>query len=233
VLLDHRKWATRGGKAEMQIDLTGDERPFLLHVVWPGGAVDWPLNVTDPGLLPAPDELRDLPAEALIQALASTRPLHEALAEALERVGLEASSPIDLDPLRRYSSTGHLFQRTRRLSAALEELRLRLERPAASVDVLKWRLCGPFGPRSLASGLVREELAETRIEGEAAFFIAELALTLSRVDWTKAATFIALEEVQVIARSELRHLRKLARGASVGDEAVRSYVRRALREARI
>jgi hypothetical protein len=233
VLVDHRKWASRGGKAEMQIDLTGDERPFLLHVVWPGGAVDWPLNVTDPGLLPTPDELRDLPAEALIQALASTRPLHEALAEALERVGLEASSPIDLDPLRRYSSTGHLFQRTRRLSAALEELRLRLERPAASVDVLKWRLCGPFGPRSLASGLVREELAETRIEGEAAFFIAELALTLSRVDWTKAATFIALDEVHVIARSELRHLRKLARGASGGDEAVRSYVRRALREARI
>jgi hypothetical protein len=233
ILLDHRAWGRAGRREEMHLRLADEEHPFLLRVEWPTGAVDWPLNVTDPARLPPPENLRDLPAEALIQALASTRPLHEALAAALEGQAIDRSIPIELDPLRRYSSTGHLFQRTRRLSLALEELRRRLERPAATLDVLEWRLRGPFGPRALADGLIREEVGDSRIEGEAAFFIAELVLTLSRVDWSGAARFLSLADVHAVVRTELRRLRKLARTAPVNDDRLRSYIERAVREARL
>jgi hypothetical protein len=232
-LVSQGAWARAGRREEMRFLLADGEHPFLLRVEWPGGEVDWPLNVTDPTRLPPPEQLRDLPAEALIQALSSTRPLHEALATALERGSVTHRIPVELDPLKRYSSTGHLFHRTRRISVALAALRRRLERPAASTDVLEWRLRGPFGPRTLAEGLLREEVGETRIQGEAAFFIAELALTLSLVDWSKASAFISHDEVRTVVRGELRHLRKLARTAPVADERLRAYIRRALREARV
>lgn len=232
-LLTHQVWGKAGCPEEMRLPLAADEHPFLLRVEWAAGAVDWPLNVTNPARLPPPEKLRDLPAEALIQALASTRPLHEGLATALERIETGGAIPIELDPLRRYSSTGHLFNRTRRLSAALEALGRRLERPAGSMDVLEWRLRGAFGPRALATSLLREESGEARMEGEAAFFTAEIALTLSRVDWSKAATFLELDDVRVVVRTELRHLRKLARAALMSDDRLRAYVERALREARV
>jgi hypothetical protein len=232
-LLSARTWNRAGCPEELRLPLADDEHPFLLRVAWSAGAVDWPLNVTDPARLPPPEQLRDLPAQALIEALASTRPLHEALLGALERVALGDAIPTELDPLQRYSSTGHLFQRTRRLSIALEGLRRRLERPAGSIDVLEWRLRGPFGPRALADGLLGEEAGETRVEGEAAFFIAELALMISAVDWSKAAAFLSFDEVRALVRAELKELRKLARGARVRDDRLRAYVERALREARL
>jgi hypothetical protein len=164
----------------------------------------------------------------LIEALASTRPLHEALAAAIQlQANRTSSGVVDLDPLQRYSSTGHLFQRTRRLSAALEGIRARLERPAGTIDVLLWRLKGPFGPRAVAEGIVQDR--ESGVAGEAAFFIAELVLSLSRVDWSKTAQYIPEEEVKAAVNSELRHLRKLARDHLPTEEGLRLYVQRALR----
>ena len=215
-----------------RLPLEADERPFLLRVRWTGGTADWPLNVTDPERLPPVEQLRRLPASALIEALASTRPLHEALAAAIQRQESRTSSGVvDLDPLRRYSSTGHLFHRTRRLSAALEGIRARLERPAGTIDVLLWRLRGPFGPRAVAEGIVRDR--ESGVAGEAAFFIAELALSLSRIDWSKTTQYIAQDEVKAAVNSELRHLRKLAREHLPSEEGLCTYVQRALRAAHL
>jgi hypothetical protein len=232
VLLTAAEWHRRSRRAMTRLPLEAEERPFLLRVRWTDGTADWPLNVTDPERLPPVEQLRQLPASALIEALASTRPLHEALAAAIERQESRTSSDVvDLDPLRRYSSTGHLFHRTRRLSAALEGIRARLERPAGTIDVLLWRLRGPFGPRAVAEGIVRDR--ESGVAGEAAFFIAELALSLSRIDWSKTAQYVPQDEVKAAVNSELRHLRKLAREHLPSEEGLSTYVKRALRAAHL
>jgi hypothetical protein len=216
----------------VRLALEPHEQPFLLRVRWTEGTADWPLNVTDPERLPPVEQLRELSASALIEALASTRPLHEALAAAIQRQDdRPGSGAVDIDPLRRYSSTGHLFQRTRRLSAALEGIRTRLERPAGTIDVLLWRLRGPFGPRAVAEGIVRDR--ESGVPGEAAFFIAELALSLSRIDWSTASQYLPEDEVKTAVKGELRHLRKLAREHLPSEDRLRAYVQRALRAARL
>jgi len=232
-LLTSAEWRRGGEPREVRASLKPDEHPFLLRVSWGGESADWPLNVTDPARLPPPERLRELPAAALIEALASTRPLHEALAAAIERqdVSRRPGVDVELDPLRRYSSTGHLFQRTRKLSAALEGIRRRLERPAGTLDVLLWRLKGPFGPRAVAEGLLRDE--SHRVDGEAAFFIAELALSLSRLDWALVARYLEPTEVKASVRNELRHLRQLARKHLPADPKLSAYIERALRAARV
>src|SRR2546425_937135 len=80
------------------------------------------------------------------------RPLHESLSQALgEREAAKQAAELDeLDPLKRFSSTGHLLARAKQVSLALAGLHSRLERPAANEEALEWRLTGPFGPRAIA-----------------------------------------------------------------------------------
>lgn len=77
------------------------------------------------------------------------------------------------------------------------------------------------------------EGSDRAIRGEAGFLLAELALTLARVDWTSTARILPLEVVREEARSVLAEVKKLARKAKVEDPALRSYVRKALAEARL
>ena len=124
--------------------------PLVLRVTWgeEGHTADWPVNVIDPSTLPPPDVLRNLTLEQLLDVLASTRPLHQAVVEALVKRGRKKSSDIELDPHKRVNTAAFLLQRTKRLAVALERLRERLERPVGSVEALDWRLFGPIGPRA-------------------------------------------------------------------------------------
>ena len=218
----------------MSFPLEDGENPFFLVVTWLDvdgirKQTDWPLNVTEPGQLPAPDELKDLPVEALMRALASMRPLHEALTLEIGRVKSLSLADV-IDPLQRYSSSGYLFQRTRRLSAALEGLRRRLERPCPNMDVLIWRLRGPFGPVALAEGLKSE--LEQGLPGEASFLVGEIALTLSRVHWPDTSSGVSYKVVKNEVNGVLRQLRALARSLPA-DQRLGGYVDRALRAARL
>jgi hypothetical protein len=235
LIFDSMRWQEAGAPVEMRVQLSSDRLPFFVLVEWTEEGAPrrrgWAVNVTEPGRLPPPDELRDLPVEALLRALASTRPMHEALTTELRRQKRISTDP-DLDPLRRYSDTGQLFARTRRLSAALTGLQRRLERPASNHDALTWRLRGPFGPLGLAERMADElEGSDRAIRGEAGFLLAELALTLARVDWTSTARIVPLLVVQEEARSVLAEVKTLARKAKVEDPALRRYVRKALIEA--
>ena len=230
VLVDRRGWVRQRRWSERRIPLVAGENPLYLRVEWADDGVDWPLNVTEPALLPPVEVLRELPASALIAVLATTRPLHESLASWVVRAE-SGSADVNLDPLIRHNSSSHLFKRTKRVAAALEGLRIRLERPAGSLDVVEWRLRGPLGARALADGLIREKTSA--LQGETAFLIAELALSLSRVDWSLTARYLELEDVLAIVRAELRHLGRLARSELVVDGPLTRYVKRALKEARV
>lgn len=111
--------------------------PFVLEVAWrqsdgADAVASWPVNVANPAALPPPDVLRTLTLEELLEILASTRPLPDAVRRAIEKRSQGRSDSLDssLDPLRRLDSQAFLLRRTKRVARALDRLRERLERPA-------------------------------------------------------------------------------------------------------
>lgn len=233
-LTDESSWAAAGRPERLLFDLPPDAEPFLIDVHWTDeeGAtlhVGWPVNVTDMAALASPKALRDLPIDAILEALASTRPLHEAIVAILERSekarqrGLEP----ELDPLKRFAGSGRLLRRARQLSLALAGLRRRMERPAANLDAAVWRLRGPFGPKAIAVGLLRESGNGDFVTGEADFALAELALTIARVQWNPEAI---RDRVLPVAREVIEELRSL-RSVNLPDRRLTEYVDRAFREA--
>jgi hypothetical protein len=195
-ILDAEQWRSKRGHAVIGVDAPGGELPFNVAIEWrtksdETSRASLPVNVTDPGRLPAPAELRSLPVQALLRALASLRPLHEGVVEAIEQSERSRTGALDeLDPLKRFSPSGQLLHRTREMSAALAGLRERIERPAATLDAFRWRLEGPFGPLAIAEKLIEERRENRSVGGEDAFMLAEIALTLARVDLTKASRFV-------------------------------------------
>lgn len=157
--------------------------PFVLEVTWRSAdgqtlVANWPVNVSNPAALPPPEMLRSLSLEELLEILASTRPLPAAVTEALRKREKKSHGDASLDPLKRLDSQAFLLRRTKRLARALDRLRERLELPALTKDAFEWRLRGVVGPLTLADALIKE----AKLPGEGRFCLAELALTLRRVD---------------------------------------------------
>ena len=236
-MIDADTWQEGGRPAELRLDLADDALPYFLRVTWHVAgdrlAATWPINVTDTARLPPPDELRNLPVDALLRALASTRPLHESLSSAL-RAADSSGAQDELDPLRRFSETGQLLRRAKHVSMALTGLRERLERPAASAEAIEWRLTGPFGPVAIARGLTDQARQGGAVPGETSFLLAELALTLARVDWTETGRLLSggTRIARGHARTALKELRDL-RGEASEEPALAAYIERAFAEAKL
>lgn len=237
-LADDAEWDAAGQPAELRVPLRDDVLPFFLQVTWTTAGGDrratWPVNVVDTATLPPPEELRHLPVGALLRALASTRPLHESLSEAMRSSENNGTPRDELDPLRRFSETGQLLRRAKQVSLALTGLRERLERPAASEEALKWRLTGPFGPVAIANGLAEQAEQGGAIAGETSFLLAELALTLARVDWQRTGRLLpgGTRTSRRHAREALAELRAL-RSEVDEDPRLAAYVERAFEEAKL
>jgi hypothetical protein len=220
------------------VDWTGRAIPFVLKVEWEDerGAfgADWPVNVLEPSSLPPPEVLRDLTLDQLIEVLASARPLHVAVVEAVRRRARQSATDSDrelyrlLDPHKRINPVT-LLRRTKRVALALERLRERLERPVLSQDALEWRLGGPVGPLALARAFEGE--AESPVE--ARFLLAELALTLSRVRVSEAARGgLGEPAIRAALRRHIGEIEtRVLEISAVTDTAIGRYVAEALREA--
>jgi hypothetical protein len=237
-ILDAGRWQSDGGGSVVGVDAPGGELPFNVAIEWRTRAgetarASLPVNVTDPGRLPAPDELRSLPVQALLRALASVRPLHEGVVEAIERHERSRAGALDeLDPLKRFSPSGQLLHRTREMSAALAGLRERVEKPAATLDAFRWRLEGPFGPLVIAEKLIEERRENRSVEGEESFMLAEIALTLAGVDLEKASRFVP-DQLGAMRRALRETVRDLdSRCKALSDEpGLDAYVRDAFARA--
>lgn len=179
---DEAAWIALDRPDAFTVPWNGLRPPSGFHVCWLGvvGSAWLPVNVRSSESLPPPDELKNLPLEVLINILSSARPLHRVLAEYLNKRKEKHADSNELsniiNPHKRVDTTQFLLQRTRRVSWALNALRERLEKPAATLDALRWRLSGPVGVRVFAEALVRE--AKSR--DEQAFLLSELALELAR-----------------------------------------------------
>lgn len=181
IFLDSRMWAELGSPMDCENLWHEDRAPSGFRVRFDGvsGTAWWPVNVVSGSDLPPIQELRNLPLEILIEILSSARPLHRVLAGYLQRKkGGPDHEPVSVvDPHKKVDTAQFLLQRTRRISWALNALKERLQRPAATVQALQWRLCGPVGVQAFADALLRE----SHSVAESAFVISELALELSRV----------------------------------------------------
>jgi hypothetical protein len=235
-ILNAQAWRNAGSPHSAEVNLPDTVLPAYLDVQWQEGAdtlhATWTANVEDRGALPPPTELAALPVDLLLAALSSTRPLPVALEDELRRRGQRTqrgNQAIELDPLRRFDSSGMLFQRARQLSLALWRLQQRLSRPAASLDAISWRLNGAFGPVAIADGIGTAAHDERSLPGEGHFMLAELALTVSAVDWSQVTPSLDQDKVGQLVTAVLAHIeeRRQALPASP-DPALDNYAREAL-----
>ncbi len=177
-LLEETRWRSAGAPAAFTMPWEAPRPPSHLLVTWAGEDGErtaiWTVNVSDSAALPPPEELRQLDLEDLLEMLASARPAHEILGRILARNEARANkrSGPELDPHKKVDTRRFLLQRMRRLSAALEQLRVRITRPVHGIEALTWRIKGPFGPLALADRLLTDE------PHAASFFLAEVAETL-------------------------------------------------------
>lgn len=235
VLLDSATWQARGAPTSLALPLPSGQVMFAVVVAWSDADLEhrlsWALNVTDRSKLPPREELRDLTAEEILRALASARPVHEELSRAIERrdsKGTVTPPALELDPLKRYSSSGHLIARTRDFSRALAGLKRQLERPAFSLGSLRWRLASaPWSPLALARALLGEADAGHALPGEAAFRLAELARTLRTTDWKQLCRGLDREAADRQVREVLEELRRTP-VPEFEDPRLTAYVREAL-----
>lgn len=184
----------------------------------------WPVNVESSDSLPPPDELKNLPLDVLLNLLGSSRPLHRVMADYLARQkkSVHDETTTAIDPHKRVDTSHFLLQRTRRLSWALAKMRLRVERPAATIETLNWRLHGPVGVFALAEAIVRE----ARTPAESAFLLAELSLELSRANVvsTTGCVDVAIHRNEILKLND--KLRTLLKSDGVEGEPgnLQSYV---------
>jgi hypothetical protein len=220
------EWQAHGRPESWVRPWDAERPPSGFWVRWAGsvGSAWWPVNALTSNALPPPAELKNLPLEVLINILSSARPLHRVLGEYLrrrarEKAGDTTDKPV-VDPHKRVDTSRFLLQRTRRTSWALNALRGRLERPAVTLEFLRWRLRGPVGVLALAKALEREAQSDE----EKAFLISELVLELARVQPQAKPGCLPPAQHLAEIRALIPELKSLVPDAPAGPENLRRYV---------
>jgi len=228
------QWAEAGSPQTIVVALPPQTMPMYVLVTWQGSMAPWAVLADDPHALPVGPALSSLRAQHLLDALATGRPLAKVLRDDLERQQAVASSRgmIVLDPLKRLEVEGSLLRKGRALATSLAALRRRLERPVVTLDTLRGRLASPLGPEFVATKVAEACEAGHQSRAEALFTIAEIALTLGRVDWPRVLEQI--DRVQGAQLVEQALFRLDALRIRVGSEStdLASYASRAVKEAR-
>jgi hypothetical protein len=231
-LVDAVEWSAAGATSHLEVPLPSAVLPSYLIVYWeaPDGPerATWTANIDDRSALPPPTELANLPVSVLLAVLASTRPLPVALEyELRRRERMKGHDRTELDPLRRFDGSTLLLQRTRHVSLALWRLQERLARPAASLDVLRWRLNSAIGPTAIADGIVRAAGEGRALPGESQFMLAELALTIDAVRWDVSAE-VSQRAIRQVVRDVLTAIEVRSRElGAASDPTLEAYVREA------
>jgi hypothetical protein len=109
-------------------------------VRWTEGEALWSLNVEDARQLPPPAVLDKMSADDMLLILAASDPsaafrgwAKRHHPSALFDEELDAATPVDLDPLRRYDLRSTLLHRIRRRARVMARMRENLQRPVWSL----------------------------------------------------------------------------------------------------
>ncbi|OZC84410.1 hypothetical protein CH282_14805 [Rhodococcus sp. 06-418-1B] len=237
---EQRTWRAQSQPTSIVVDIDRSRVPSFLTATWTEDGekktAQWFVNVADPNTLPLPNELADLPAQLLLDALSSTRPIPAAVEHELRKNEARKAAGADpTDALRRFDTSGLLLHRTRTRSVALWGMRERLSTRASSPAVLRSRLFGIIGPVEIARLLTSDKPGvEAESASERHFLLAEIALTLGTVDWTTALQRIdtgVAKSILTEAFSAIEEYQGYLAHDEVGSETI-EYAADAFKEAR-
>lgn len=234
-VFDRQTWVKLGKPDVTQVDVSlAGPPPSLLTVEWMDAnaqrqLADWPVNVRNAGVLPAPEELRGLSLAALLELLSSAKPLHEAMRGWLRRQpddddpdGLQGRELVD--PHQKVDTSGFLVKRVERACGALQQVRERLAQPLQSESTLAWRLDGPIGARAVVNAIQRQ--CDPAIPDEWAFVLCELVRELNGLQLKDAAGRKVDPAMQTRLDAFVQELRtRLANALGGVSEAMRRYAK--------
>jgi len=212
-LLTVTAWHESGSPHLAVITWASAQPPEKLLVRWPSGEAFLSLNVEDSRELPAPAQLEQMSAEDLLWILAATDPgaafrvwaRRQQPSETFDP-DLDAATPLDLDPLRRYDLQATFLHRVRRRARILAQLRANLERPVWGRAALEWRLRGLIGIELLADRLARECFGKGNAVNEAVLTLADLLIVLREVNYQPTGGALSKPEFEEVFRPFLREL---------------------------
>ncbi len=235
--LTRAQWEQGKKPSKWVIALQQQTLPMFVLVSWEGNTTPWATVADNPHMLPVGPALASLRAEHLLNALARGRPLAEILREVLECQEAEkpANGAIILDPLKRLEVEGSLLRKGRALAASLAAMQHRLERPVFTLDTLRGRLASPLGPEFVATKVAEAFESGRQSRAEAIFTIAEIALSVGRVNWPSVlAVLDKVDRMQGIQLLDDALQRLDATRVRVGLQPadIASYASRAIKEAR-
>lgn len=227
-------WIERGKPELVAIDLAPQVIPMFVIVSWQGNKTPWAVVAQDPHSLPVGPALSKLRAQHLLDALATGRPLAQVLREVLEReqATVRETVPIVLDPLRRLEVEESLLRKGRALAASLAAMQRRLERPLVTLDTLRGCLASPLGPVFVATKIAEAFEAGEQSRAEAIFTIAEIALSVGRIDWARVLLHVDLQQGAQMVEDTLSTLDALRVRVGSDQADLASYASRAIKEAR-
>jgi hypothetical protein len=216
------------------VTLLREALPTYVSARWDGYEVPWAVVADDRHCLPPGPALSGLRAQHLLDALAAGRSLGQVLRDELERARIVAdtASGINLDPLQRFDVEGSLLRQGRALAASLSAMQRRLGRQVITLETLQARLAGPLGPEFVATKVAEAFETGQQSRAQAVFTIAEIALSVGRVDWAHVIEHIDRVQAVALVDATLHRLDTLR--ARVGNEPadLASYASRAIEEAR-
>jgi len=217
-LLGSEQWKHKGEKPVLTLHWEPLLPPDKILIQWVGKeCVEYeaflPLNVEDANDLPPPAELAGMSADDMLLILAASDPSGAfrawAKKQQLEVVfdeELDAATPPDLDPLRRYELGTTFLRRVRSRARILARLRTNLQRPAWSEQALLWRLEGFIGIRPLAERVLGEVLEKEDSADEALLTLADLIILLCEVEYEPEEGSISREDFDDIYEPFLKKL---------------------------
>ncbi len=233
-LLTRSQWEPHRSP-ETTLTLGQQSLPMVVLVEWDGHRVPWAVIADERQALPPLPAMARLDARQLLEALANGRSIAQAVREALEQESAKAAKAkagIDLDPLKRLEVRGSLLRKGRALAASLQAMQRRLERPASTIEALHSRLSSPLGPDFVATKVVEAFEAGRQSRAEAVFTIAEIALTVGRVDWAAVLAQVDRGIGLRAVEDALARLDALRQRVGQAPAELMSYARRAILESR-
>lgn len=234
-ILSYSQWTDLNEPPKSIIVLPQQTLPMYIFVKFNDSEIPWVVVAEDRLNLPPIPGLSNLNAQHLLDALANGKSLAQILRGELERLKtLETDNGNDgknLDPLLRFDNKSSLLRKGRALAKSLVAMQRRLEKKVVTFDMLRAHLSSPLGPEFVATKVVEAFESNQQSQAEALFTIAEIALTVGRVDWTYVTEAIDDKQILDLVRQTLHNLNALCE--RVGDTPVdlASYAHRAIKEA--
>lgn len=233
-VLTRQQWDEHGALHNTELTIQQTSLPMCVSVRWSGFEVPWAVIADDRHGLPPGPALSNLRAQHLLKALATGRSLGDILREKEEAADAKKREKpgINLDPLKRLEVHGSLLRKGRELSLSLSAMQRRLERQVITLEALNARLAGPLGPEFVATKVAEAYEAQEQSRPEALFTVAEIALTVGRINWKHVVEHVQKEDGTALIARTLERLADIR--SRIGNEPAEmaAYADRAIKEAR-